>query len=546
MSGADRLDAVIIGGDIPDEYLGKDVRERTRLTIDGYPASFRFLQRYFANGRDAERTHAELAAEGLPFVSLNGPYLQSHLAKAGLNAELLPLLSPCKDRFLQLMARQPRAVVLSTTFLPFAKHIDKIAAVVKQAAPDTVVIAGGIQVWKSFKHKELLEDGTMDEEIRDAVSEHNFFTDPTRPSAVDLFVVSASGEQTLVDLLSRLRATRYYRDLPNLAFFENGRWVFTRQQSEPYHEVKMNWSQVSLPPGRVFVPVQAGEGCGFQCSFCDFRGLRPIHLRTAESIIDEIRSIPPVDGLRRVYFTDDNLFSSAPRARDICRAIIDSGMRIRWRGMVRVSIVDEEIACLMAESGCLEVLLGIESGDPDILRSMGKNASPDQILRSLQNLTDAGINTKSTFIVGFPGETEQTLKHTVDLLNAYPTNGEVIHRYLFFRFGVLPLSKVASPESRFRFDLRGYGYHWTHATMTSDDAERLMEGLYGQLKVELSPSYVLEVPELQGLTTAQLQEAVILRNHLARQQRGLPPPATTPELWSKLQRCISTDHTGSR
>lgn len=538
MTDARQLDAVIVGGDIPDEYLGRDAREQMRLTVDGYPASLRFLDRCFAHGQDAEKAQADVVAGGLPFVSLNGPYLQAHLASCGINAALVPLLSPCKDRFAALMRQRPRAVVLSTTFLPFAKHIDTLAAAVKQVAPDTLVVAGGIQVWKSFQHKALLDSGALDEDIRDAVSEHSFFTDPTRPSPVDVFVVSATGEDRLADVLCRLREGRDYRDLPDLALYRNGRWTFTEQRGGPHREVKMDWSRTPLPAGPVYIPVQAGEGCGFQCAFCDFRGLRPVHLRTTESIIKEIRTIPPVDGVRRVYFTDDNLFATRRRALEICHAITASRMQVRWRGMVRIDVVDPDIAAHMAESGCLEVLLGIESGDPDVLRNMGKRASPERILEGVRHLTAAGIHTKSTFIVGFPGETEATLQQTVDLLNAYPTDGPAVHRYLFFRFGVLPLSQVATPASRARFGLRGYGYHWSHNTMNSEEAATLMAGLHDRIKVDLSPNYVLEVPESPGMGVAQLRQAIVTRNHLARLNRGLPAPAPAAELWNTLASCF--------
>ncbi len=533
------LDAIIIGGDVPDEYLGKDVREKMRLTVEGFPASFLFLQAYCNNGRDAEQAQAEITRNGVPFVSLNGPYLQAFLQKHGLNVALVPLLSPYKDRFRELLQRKPPAVIISTTFLPFAEHVDKLAAMVKQALPDTIVIAGGIQVWKSYQHKQLLDSGQMDEGIREAVSEHNFFTDPNRPSAVDVFVVSASGEHTLAALLERIREGRDYHELPNLATFHNGRWQFTPQEEEPYTEIKMDWGRHELPPGPVYIPVQAGQGCGFQCAFCDFRDLRSRHLRTAESIVEEIRTIPSVNGLRHVYFTDDNLFSSRNRAREICRALIQSEMKICWRGMVRVSIIDDEVAELMARSGCLEVLLGIESGDADMLQRMGKTVSPDGILRALGCLSRAGINSKSTFIVGFPGETEKTIQNTVDLLNAYPTDGPALHRYLFFRFGVLPLSEVASPESREKYRLKGYGYNWSHSSMTSEEAVAHMGTLHDRIKVELSPNYVLEVPKLPGVTIEDLKQVAVLRNRLARLQRGQDGPATEAALWKRLQAVLA-------
>jgi p-methyltransferase len=535
-----QLDALIIGGDIPDEYLGKDERQRTRLTVDGHRASLNFLERYFAHGRNAAAAQADLLAQPLPFVSLNGPYLQAVLSRNGLEAALVPLLSQYKELMKNALQRRPRAVVFSTTFLPFAAHIDALAAHIKQIAPETVVIAGGIQIWKSYKHRELLESGAMEESIRDAVGEHSYFTDPTRPSPVDIFVVSPTGEQTLAKLLTHLRDGIDYSHLPNLALYRDEHWTFTQQEAEPVREVSVNWSQVVLPEGRVYIPVQAGEGCGFQCAFCDFSGLRPIQLRTTESIITEIRTIPPVNGIRRVYFTDDNLFATRERAIALCHALINSGMTIRWRGMIRMSIVTEAIATLMAQSGCLEVLLGIESGATEVLRNMVKATTPEQILRGLQFLSQAGIHTKSTFIVGFPGETPDTLQQTIDLLNAYPTDGSAVHRYLFFRFGVLPLSRVASPESRRKFKLRGYGYNWKHATMTSEEAAAMMHGIPDQLKPELNPNYVMELPELPGMSNETLKQVVLLRNLLARDQRNQPSPLPAPQLWDQLEACMAT------
>ena len=242
-----------------------------------------------------------------------------------------------------------------------------------------------------------------------------------------------------------------------------------------------------------------------------------------------------MDGVRRVYFTDDNLFTSRRRAAELCRALIDSKMAMKWRGMVRVGMVDEEIAELMARSGCMEILLGIESGDPGILRRMKKRVTPRQILDGIAWLNRRGINTKSTFIIGFPGETEQTVGRTVDLLNAYPTDGPAVHRYLFFTFAVLPLSEVAGRELRQAYGLEGYGYHWRHATMDSAQASELLAAAQEQLKPQLSPSYVLEVPEMPGLTVEQIKRIYLLRNRLARLDRaGLKEPSGR-ELWRRLE-----------
>jgi radical SAM superfamily enzyme YgiQ (UPF0313 family) len=212
-------------------------------------------------------------------------------------------------------------------------------------------------------------------------------------------------------------------------------------------------------------------------------------------------------------------------------------MPLRWRGMVRLDVVDDEIADLMAGSGCMEVLLGVESGDAGILRRMRKRITPDGILSAVRRLHARGINTKSTFIVGFPGETGETIGRTVDLLNAYPTDGPGAHRYMFFTFAVLPLAEVASAESRRRFGLTGYGYHGRHATMDSSTAAAALEGMYERIKPQLSPSYVLEVPELAGMSIERIKEAFLVRNLLVRET----DEARKADLWDRLERCFVGD-----
>ncbi len=529
------VDVVIIAGDMPIEVLGKDIRDRSRLIVDGSQASLAFLQAYFRSGRDAAAARAALAEDRLPFLSLNGPYLGQFLEDRGFRVRVIPIFSLYQQELLEALAAGPRAVVISTTFLPFARQIDALASFVKAHCPTTTVIAGGIQVWKAYRHRELLQSGAITPELRDAVCEHNHLMDEARPSPVDLFIVSPSGEHSLARVLETLRGGGDPRACPNVAAFDGGRWRIAPLVDDPPADVRVDWGRLLTGAQRTYVPVQAGLGCGFRCAFCDFCGLRPARVRDAASVVAELRTIPPgPDGLRRVYFTDDNLFGTRARARDVLRALVAAELRLRWRGLIRVDLVDDEIADLLARSGCLEVLLGIESGDPDLLLRMNKRTTPEQILGGLERLTRAGIHTKSTFMVGFPGETEASVQRTVDLLNAYPTEGTALHRYLFFTFAVLPLSAAASPEARRATGLEGYGFRWRHATMDSGTAARLMEGLPARLKDELCPSYALEIPELDGCSAQDLQRAVVLRNRLARLRRDGADDAGQAPLWGEL------------
>ena len=75
--------------------------------------------------------------------------------------------------------------------------------------------------------------------------------------------------------------------------------------------------------------------------------------------------------------------------------------------------------------------------------------------------------------------------------------------------------------------------------MTSEEAEARMEDIYDALKLELSPNYVLEVPDVPGMTVDGLKQAYLTRNKLARIQRGLPCDESEAELWTELEAAVA-------
>ncbi len=539
-SAAQRLDAVIIGGDLPKEFLGRQVREQMRLSVDGTAASFPYLRALARHDGRSEAAYGELTSKGLPFVSINAPYLHQFLEAEGLSVATIPILTGHEQQLAQALARAPRAIIISTTFLPLREHIDKLAAKLKQLAPDALIVAGGIQVWKSYQHRDLAASGQLPADLIDRVGAHSYFMTEPAATPIDLFVVSPSGERTLAALLHDLQHDRDPRPRANIAYAADGQWHIGSIEPEADREVRVDWSRPPLPD--TFIPVQAGQGCGFDCHFCDFRGLRPLKLRDVDSIIAEIRTIPECHGARQLYFTDDNLLAYPTRTLELCQALIDSGLRIRWRGMARVSAITAASAALMARSGCIELLLGVESGDAAMLTRMGKSTTPAAILDGINLLDQAGISTKSTFIVGYPGETADSVANTVALINAYPTGPHAIHRYLIFRFGVLPLAAVSRPAQRARYGLTGYGFEWAHDTMDATEAETWLAWMHEQISLEHCPSYPLEVPFLDDVPIAALSRAVRLRNELAQLCRDTPasPATVAPAKWQALLACFTS------
>jgi Radical SAM superfamily len=142
-----------------------------------------------------------------------------------------------------------------------------------------------------------------------------------------------------------------------------------------------------------------------------------------------------------------------------------------WFSYFRCSNADAESFDLLAESGCKGVFLGIESGDDRVLRAMNKAATIDKYAQGIDQLNRRGIITYASFIIGHPGETEDTVKNTFAFINA---TGPMF--YCLESFFYDPKVPIASRASD--FGLSGTAYTWKHNTMDWERASELVEEGY--------------------------------------------------------------------
>ncbi len=164
------------------------------------------------------------------------------------------------------------------------------------------------------------------------------------------------------------------------------------------------------------VPVMcldSSRGCNFKCKFCNsvvnkrgcWRG------RSADNVYAEIKWHYD-NGWRAFRFNDDNFLVDKKRAIKICEMI--KNLNIKWRIFARAESLDLDLCILLKEAGCTHVSVGIESLSPIMLQRMGKATSIDRIKTGLVNAHNAGIITRGFFIVGFPGETDDTIEETIN------------------------------------------------------------------------------------------------------------------------------------
>lgn len=161
------------------------------------------------------------------------------------------------------------------------------------------------------------------------------------------------------------------------------------------------------------------RGCGFQCGFC-CKNTRHVRMRSAEKVNEEIRHVRTI-GFESVTFSEELFILNRPRAQAIFRCLKDLGMI--WRCQVRADVSvhhGAEFLRTMAQSGCTEVGMGIESGSDHILRTINKGETVATIRRGIQMYHDVGIRVRGYLIVGLPGETTETLDETRQFLATTP------------------------------------------------------------------------------------------------------------------------------
>ena len=184
---------------------------------------------------------------------------------------------------------------------------------------------------------------------------------------------------------------------------------------------------LAFPRLEAFINVDAGSrpyhmmtsrGCPFRCAYCSVRSIagRKLRTRSVESVVEEILFAKACYGVEVFEVDDDNFTLQIERAKMICEALLQRRVNLPWYlpNGIRAEMLDRELADLLARSSCHTVALGIESGDPRVLRAIRKGISPDSVRRAVGMLQDAGIRVMGFFIVGLPGSDLQSDLYTIE------------------------------------------------------------------------------------------------------------------------------------
>jgi radical SAM superfamily enzyme YgiQ (UPF0313 family) len=173
-------------------------------------------------------------------------------------------------------------------------------------------------------------------------------------------------------------------------------------------------------PDTRFATVLSNRGCRAKCTFCSVRNFNGpgVRQRSISSVVDELELLKHEYGVGHIMWLDDDLLNIHRRAIEQFNEMVRRNLDLTWdatNGVIAASCTEDVIAAA-AESGCIALNIGMESGNPKILREVVKPGKVETFLRAADVLRQYEQIHASVFLmIGFPGETLSMMMDTINV-----------------------------------------------------------------------------------------------------------------------------------
>lgn len=332
------------------------------------------------------------------------------------------------DRELQdILSRKVYDVIAFGTLVSGYKYAKRVALIAKQTNPKACIIAGN--------------------SVASSISEYLL-----RNTEVNI-AVKGEGEITTCNILRALKEKTPLENVKGIVFLKDRQIVDTGHETtinikdvghpnwelfDMEHYIKKSIQDVPTPYPiplediRAFV-VNTARGCPFHCTFCyHVFQYTKYRYRSPESILSEIEALQKRYRINYINFFDELTFFSKKQIWEFIDKLFRSGLKFFWNADIRSDLFNEndlELLHKIKQSGCIGVGYSLESGNPEILKSMGKRLTVENFVNQKKTLDKAGIKTFTSLVIGYPQETIETIKQTFDIcydLNIYPSVGYLL------------------------------------------------------------------------------------------------------------------------
>jgi radical SAM superfamily enzyme YgiQ (UPF0313 family) len=303
------------------------------------------------------------------------------------------------DRMQQLAARllglgaEPLAVGI-TVYTENAYDCIAIQRLVRRLFPITKILLGGAYVTPCYQEALMNRDTDI--------------------------VVRGEGESTIIEVLEAIRHPGYdLSRIKGIAYRQAPGRVCCNPDRPPIRLL----DQLPMPGYHLadgfadprFFTVISTRGCPGRCIFCSAHVIAGSLLRSHSP--EWLFSLLYAQYRRRpfscVSIMDDTFTADKRRVQLFCAYLTASNIRLKWMIRTRVDVIDDDLVKALAAVGCIDILLGVESGDDMVLKSIGKNVTLEQVRQAIRWVLRYGIPLSASFVLGHPSDTLETIEKTL-------------------------------------------------------------------------------------------------------------------------------------
>lgn len=243
------------------------------------------------------------------------------------------------------------------------------------------------------------------------------------------YVLLYDAETSIVELCAALEASagppddRDLRAVAGLCFRSAGGDVLQTPPAPPLMEIDLlhrpDRSLFDMAPYLDYdyeTVVMTARGCPSKCTFCSTTiAGRKARWNGAAHVCDELEEVIGL-GFTSIFFGDDTFSGDPRRTIAICEEMMRRDLGIRWTSNMRAQDAKPPVMEAMREAGAYRVFMGFESIQKDVLRLVKKGATPERMVEKARLVKEAGLELHASFIVGAPGDSDETLEATMDYI----------------------------------------------------------------------------------------------------------------------------------
>lgn len=335
-------------------------------------------------------------------------YLTGYLRGKGIKVDIFDANTDYSDPLEVVARKRPLAIGLSVLTGPVINEALKISRAAKRRFKDIKIIWGGL-------HPTLFPKYVLGEDSVD-------------------YIVQAEGENAIFSLMDSLLRGSVDKSIRNLGYKDSGR-IFINPVDENLIDLNLSpmpaWDLLDIPKyiaNRFFasrvLTMNTSRGCPFKCAFCFNQGLsyqrwRPLN---AGNIFKQLMYLKDNYGINGIQFYEDSFDTDKNRVKEFCNLMISSRAKVSWSHFSNIIYCDEYMLRLEKTANCKYVEYGVESGSERILQLINKRQNVAQIKEAFQICKRVGIKSAALFMIGYPSETMEELRETIDLVEGLPAH----------------------------------------------------------------------------------------------------------------------------